>query len=101
MVDTNNKTHKIDTCEKTLDGLVCGQGTSQYESCLLQHSVSICDWTVLPITYHMMIEIAPQYICMITPPPCTIGLHPSQDVYRMCPCYTGLQNYILSSLMLK
>ncbi|KAG9466265.1 hypothetical protein GDO78_016907 [Eleutherodactylus coqui] len=89
MVDTN-KTHKMNTCEKTLDSLVCGQGTAQYKPCLLYHTVIICNWTVLPNSYHMMIEIGPQYICMVT------NQKNSTSMYNLTtPFSGGLQNVFL------
>lgn len=65
-LDTKNKTHNLDLCSRTMDGVVCGQSSQLYEPCLLEHSVHLCWWTILPSTFSMFIEIEPQHVYVVT-----------------------------------
>ncbi|XP_030053493.1 uncharacterized protein LOC115466420 [Microcaecilia unicolor] len=48
----------------TINGAICGQHSPLYEPCLLQHSINVCPWTILPDNFSMFIEINAQYICL-------------------------------------
>ncbi|CAJ0933191.1 unnamed protein product, partial [Ranitomeya imitator] len=65
-VDNNNKTHDLSICEDTLEGKICRLHSAVYEPCVLQNSINICEFTILPISYKMLVEIAPQEVCVVT-----------------------------------
>ncbi|XP_068121684.1 uncharacterized protein [Hyperolius riggenbachi] len=65
-VDERNQTHDLSYCDSTLEGTICKLQSAVYEPCLLQNTINVCKWTVLPLNYEMMVEIAPQQICLVT-----------------------------------
>lgn len=66
-IDSKNKTHDLSNCIETLQGKVCKLQSAVYEPCLLQNTVAVCDFTILhPKQYTMLIEIAPQEVCVVT-----------------------------------
>ncbi|KAM5170550.1 uncharacterized protein ACMZJ9_003461 [Mantella aurantiaca] len=73
-IDIFNQTHDLTLCQDTLQGKICKLQSNTYEPCLLQNTVSVCEWNILPITYDYMIEIAPQVICVVTNTPVISGM---------------------------
>nr|XP_033785967.1 uncharacterized protein LOC117353767 isoform X1 [Geotrypetes seraphini]XP_033785968.1 uncharacterized protein LOC117353767 isoform X1 [Geotrypetes seraphini] len=74
VIDMHNRTHDLTFCDNTLSGKVCKLQSAVYEPCLLQNTVNKCEWTIMPITYRYMVEIAPQVVCVVTDQPVIPGM---------------------------
>nr|XP_033776809.1 uncharacterized protein LOC117348606 isoform X1 [Geotrypetes seraphini] len=74
VIDMYNRTHDLTFCDNTLSGKVCKLQCAVYEPCLLQNTVNKCEWTIMPITYRYMVEIAPQVVCVVTDQPVIPGM---------------------------
>ncbi|XP_077149428.1 uncharacterized protein LOC143812530 isoform X2 [Ranitomeya variabilis] len=73
-IDNNNRTHDLSLCEDTLEGNICRLHSAMYEPCLLQGTVNVCEITILPTTFKMLVEIGPQEICVVTDTPVVPGM---------------------------
>ncbi|XP_073445366.1 uncharacterized protein [Dendrobates tinctorius] len=73
-IDKNNRTHDLSLCEDTLEGKICRLQSAVYEPCLLQNTMNVCEFIILPTSYRMLIEIAPQEVCVITDVPIISGM---------------------------
>ncbi|CAN2389996.1 hypothetical protein PRIEUP_LOCUS32, partial [Pristimantis euphronides] len=73
-IDGQNQTHDLSLCEDTLEGKICRLQSKIYEPCLLQNTVNICEFTILPITFKMLVEIGPQEVCVVTDTPIVPGM---------------------------
>ncbi|KAM5126669.1 uncharacterized protein ACMZJ9_021226 [Mantella aurantiaca] len=80
-IDIYNQIHDLTLCQDTLQGKICKLQSNPYEPYLLQNTVSVCEWNILPITYDYMIEIAPQVICVVTNTPVISGMKHSLGGY--------------------
>ncbi|XP_063809101.1 uncharacterized protein LOC135018576 [Pseudophryne corroboree] len=65
-IDENNRTHDLSICTPTLQGKICRVQSAVYEPCLLENGVNLCKWIVLPLSHTMMMEVAPQEVCLVT-----------------------------------
>ncbi|XP_071989630.1 uncharacterized protein [Engystomops pustulosus] len=73
-LDDNNKTYDLSLCDDTLEGKICRLHSTVYEPCLLQSTVNVCEFTILPTTFKMLVEIGSQEICVITDTPVIAGM---------------------------
>ncbi|XP_066437537.1 uncharacterized protein [Eleutherodactylus coqui] len=73
-IDDQNRTHDLSLCDDTLEGTICKVQSAVYEPCLLQNTINVCEWTVLPLTFKMMVEIAPQEVCLASNQPVVPGM---------------------------
>lgn len=65
-LDFNNHNHLLTDCEKTIQGLLCGQTSHIWEPCLLENSINYCESTIFPQSYSMFFDVAPQFVCIVT-----------------------------------
>ncbi|OCT94623.1 hypothetical protein XELAEV_18012306mg [Xenopus laevis] len=63
-INETNHTHVLPTFSDTYNGKVCRLTFKVYEPCLLQNTLNVYKWTIMPFTYKMFIETAP--LCFVT-----------------------------------
>ncbi|OCT70438.1 hypothetical protein XELAEV_18037358mg [Xenopus laevis] len=74
VIPNSNHTFTLNHCSLTTHGYVCRHSSPVYEPCLLHTDLNICNWHVYPSDYSMMIEIAPQSVCIVTNAPVGIPI---------------------------